>query len=297
MTTTTLSYPVSTENDVVPVRFSGRSFEALVLLSDFNKRIQVVDYRGPDFQTMTRMLEGEARARGYGKIFLKAPIFHRRSLESAGMSYEASIPGYFVGQTAVVMSRFLDERRTRRPHVERQEEVLAGIRERPPDPSLSVLPDGYRLALAEPDDAPELAALYDTVFASYPFPITDPEYLVATMQSHVVYRVVRDGDGALVAAASAETDPVHRNAEMTDFATRPDQRCLGLAQHLLAALEEDMDARTIPNLYTIARARSAGMNRVFYNRGYELTGTLVNNCHISGQFEDMHVWCKSLAAN
>ena len=81
------------------------------------------------------------------------------------------------------------------------------------------------------------------------------------------------------------------------FATRPDQRCLGLAQHLLAALEEDMDARTIPNLYTIARARSAGMNRVFYNRGYELTGTLVNNCHISGQFEDMHVWCKSLAAN
>ena len=33
------------------------------------------------------------------------------------------------------------------------------------------------------------------------------------------------------------------------------------------------------------------MNRVFYNRGYEMTGTLVNNCHIAGQFEDMHVWC------
>jgi hypothetical protein len=34
------------------------------------------------------------------------------------------------------------------------------------------------------------------------------------------------------------------------------------------------------------------MNRVFYNRRYRWTGTLVNNCHISGGFEDMHVWCK-----
>jgi putative beta-lysine N-acetyltransferase len=82
---------------------------------------------------------------------------------------------------------------------------------------------------------------------------------------------------------------------MTDFATLPDQRGLGLAQHLLAALERDMGHEEIPNLYTIARARSAGMNRVFYNHGYHWTGTLVNNCHIAGRFEDMHVWCKDLA--
>jgi putative beta-lysine N-acetyltransferase len=83
---------------------------------------------------------------------------------------------------------------------------------------------------------------------------------------------------------------------MTDFATRADQRGLGLAQHLLAALESDMERRGILNLYTIARARSAGMNRVFYNRGYDWTGTLVNNCHIAGRFEDMHVWCRAPAA-
>lgn len=295
--TTSLSCPVSAENGAMPVKFSGRSFEALVLLSDFNERIQVIDYRGCDFHTMTRLLEGEARARGYGKIFLKAPLFHRHSLEVTGLCHEATIAGYFSGQPAVVMSRFLDERRRRRPHVEQQGEILSRIRERPPDSSLAPLPTGYRISIAKTEEAPELAALYNTVFASYPFPITDPEYLVATMESYVVYRIVRDGAGEIVAAASAETDRVHRNAEMTDFATRPDQRRLGLAQHLLAALEEDMVARSIPNLYTIARARSTGMNRVFHNRGYELTGTLVNNCHIAGQFEDMHVWCKSLAAH
>ena len=151
------------------------------------------------------------------------------------------------------------------------------------------------MMMARPDDAGELAALYGEVFASYPFPITDPEYLVATMESHVVYRIVRDTDDAVVAAASAETDPEHRNAEMTDFATLPDQRGLGLAQHILAALESDMAERGICNLYTIARARSAGMNRVFYNRSYGWTGTLVNNCHIAGRFEDMHVWCREMA--
>ena len=68
---------------------------------------------------------------------------------------------------------------------------------------------------------------------------------------------------------------------------------MGLAQHLLSALEQDTAERRIFNLYTIARARSAGMNRVFFNGGYAWSGTLVNNCHIAGQFEDMHVWCKT----
>jgi len=121
-------------------------------------------------------------------------------------------------------------------------------------------------------------------------PPADPE---AWWADRFRIEIVRDADGALVAAASAETCMRYRNAEMTDFATLPSQRGLGLAQYLLAALEDDMEEAEIPNLYTIARARSAGMNRVFYNRGYEMTGTLVNNCHIAGQFEDMHVWCRS----
>ena len=110
----------------------------------------------------------------------------------------------------------------------------------------------------------------------------------------MVYRIVRNPSESIVAAASAELDLEHRNAEMTDFATLPETRGMGLAQHLLSALEQDTAERGISNLFTIARARSAGMNRVFYNGGYARSGTLVNNCHIAGQFEDMHVWCKTL---
>lgn len=277
-------------------RLEGEGFAAEVILSDLNRRIQVVRFEAEDHGAMVSTLEREAAELGYGKVFLKTLAAEREPLEEAGMEAEAEIAGYFSGSPALVMSSFLREARRERPHLGQQEEILGSIRARPADPSVAPLPDGYVMRVAEPEDAEELAELYGAVFASYPFPITSPEYLEETMRSHIVYRIVRDDSGKVVAAASAETSPSLSNAEMTDFATLPDQRGLGLAQHILAALEENMRERAIWNLYTVARARSAGMNRVFYNRGYRRTGTLVNNCHIAGRFEDMHVWCKGLEA-
>ncbi|MGD8439023.1 MAG: putative beta-lysine N-acetyltransferase [Holophagae bacterium] len=275
-------------------RLDGDGFNAKVFFSPLNQRIQVLEYEARDTVMMVNGLGKGARDAGFGKVFLKAPIHQQAGFEDAGMEAEATITGYFAGQPAVVMSLFLDPDRRQQPCADEQADILDAIRSRPADPSVPDLPDGYRLLLAGPSDADELAELYREVFASYPFPITEPDYLVETMASHVLYRIVRDGSGAIVAAASAETDAAHRNAEMTDFATLPSERGLGLAQHILAALEDDMAERDIPYLYTVARARSAGMNRVFYNRGYRWTGTLVNNCHIAGRFEDMHVWCTSL---
>lgn len=275
-------------------RINGDGFRAEVYFSPLNQRIQVLEYEADDAEKMVASLADGAREAGFGKVFLKAPFHQKDKLEAAGMTAEATINGYFAGQPAVVMSVFLNEDRRSRPFADEEAEILKTIRSRQADPSAKELPAKYEMAIARPADSLELALLYGRVFDSYPFPITDAEYLVSTMESNVVYRIVRDGVGEVVAAASAETDPKHRNAEMTDFATLPSQRGLGLAKHLLAALEDDMDERGIHNLYTIARARSAGMNRVFYNRGYDWTGTLVNNCHIAGQFEDMHIWCKTL---
>lgn len=285
------STAAATESNI-PAQVKGRGFAASIFLSPLNQRVQVLDYEAEDLSAMVACLASRARESGFGKVFLKAPHGDKPSLEDAGMCCEAVITGYFSGQPAAVMSLFLNEDRRHRPCADEEDEILQKIRERPADASVPPLPDGYTMNPVELGDAVEVAELYHTVFASYPFPITDPDYIRTTMRENVRYRIVRDNRGTLVGAASAETDPDHSNAEMTDFATLPDQRGLGLAQHILDALERDMSDQGIDNLYTIARARSAGMNRVFYNRGYELTGTLVNNCHIAGQFEDMHVWCR-----
>ena len=276
-------------------RVEGKGFAARVYFSPQNQRIQVLEYEAEDAPAMVSDLEAKAREAGFGKLFLKAPAVDRLRLKNAGMCEEATIEGYFNGQPASVMSLFLSNDRRRRPFADTQHQILEQIRQRPADSSVPKLPEGYEMSAAGIRDVTDVAQLYRAVFASYPFPITEPSYIATTMRSNVLYRIVRDAEGHVVGAASAETDPDLENAEMTDFATLPDQRGLGLAQHLLAALEDDMAERNILNLYTIARARSAGMNRVFYNRDYTLTGTLVNNCHIAGQFEDMHVWCKRLA--
>lgn len=274
-------------------RVAGDGFAAEVVVSHFNQRLQVISHTGPKLPEMIQALTEESSGRGFGKVFMKATPSDQPALEGAGMVAEASIVDYFgVDEPAVVMSAFLNEERQQQPVLAKQEDILEAITVRPPDASVPPLPAGYEMSVAGPGDAKELAALYREVFASYPFPITSPRYLRETMASHVVYRVIRDESGAVVAAASGEMNLEYRNAEMTDFATLPSQRGVGLAQHLLAALEGDMEERKIRQLYTIARARSAGMNRVFYNRGYEHTGTLVNNCHIAGRFEDMHVWCR-----
>ncbi len=283
----------ATESNTL-ARIEGRGFSAKLYFSPLNQRIQVLDYEARDLASMVASLEEKASTAGFGKVFLKAPLNDRPGLEDAGMCAEATITGYFAGQPAAVMSLFLNDERRRRTRADEEDAIMEKIRARPADSSVPALPVGYEMSIGALHDAAEVSRLYGEVFASYPFPITDPDYITSTMKSNVLYRIVRDASGVLVGAASAETNPELRNAEMTDFATLPDQRGLGLAQHILAALEDDMAERGIPNLYTVARARSAGMNRVFYNRGYDWTGTLVNNCHIAGQFEDMHVWCKRL---
>lgn len=270
-------------------------FRVDAVASRLNRRLRVLRYRASDHRAMVAELQRQAARRQLGKIFVKAPARDRAVLQTAGMVYEATIRGYYDGSDAAVMALFVDEERRVQPHREEEEHILAAVQATPPSDELRPLPEGYEVRRARPDDAEDLAELYGKVFVSYPFPITEPAYLRDTMASHIVYEIVRDEAGELVAAASAETDTAHNNAEMTDFATLPSQRGLGLARRLLDGLEGVMEEAGITNLYTIARARSAGMNRVFYNQGYEWTGTLVNNCHIAGEFEDMHVWCRQLA--
>jgi beta-lysine N6-acetyltransferase len=138
-----------------------------------------------------------------------------------------------------------------------------------------------------------MAELYRQVFASYPFPIHDDGYLQDTMRENVRYFGIWDND-SLVALASAELDPRGENAEMTDFATRPDYRGRGLASHLLVEAEKAAAQQGIKTAYTIARAYSAGMNITFARNSYSFSGTLTHNTQISGTLESMNVWYKPL---
>lgn len=257
-----------------------------------NNRIYLMKLDPADLPAITNQLDALAEERGYTKIFAKVPAPCVPAFIANGYRHEGSVPHFYKGKTtAEFLGKFIDPRREITPQRTKIEKniILAQSRN---GQSKNNSPTPYTLRAATEADAHVLAEIYRKVFASYPFPIHDPDYLIETMRSHVCY-FVAEKDGKIAAVASGEMDRENNNAEMTDFATLPEHLGNGLAVHLLKFMEPQMKKRGIATLYTIARAISPGMNITFSKCDYIFGGTLINNTQISGSIESMNLWHKS----
>jgi len=232
---------------------------------------------------------------GHTKVFAKIPRRRVDGFLASGFRIEASVPGFYDGTgEAVFLGRYHDPARKEEGRPEVVARVLEASRDQKVDMDGTPIPDGYRSLVATESDVVEIADLYRMVFPSYPFPITEPDYILETMRGHITYFKVTDQDGRIVALSSSEKDLSARNSEMTDFATHPNARGKGLGTHLLHAMESDTREHGILTLYTIARAYSYGMNIVFARNGYTYAGTLTNNTDISGSIESMNIWYRHM---
>lgn len=239
-------------------------------------------------------IEGLAEEEGYGKLVVKAHGDDFGELVNRGYEAEAMIPGFY-GPAApgVFMGKFLDRERSEPDDPGRIQRVLETARaadEAERDTEI----DGLDVRESEPQDAEAISGIYRQVFATYPFPIQDPDHLRSEMDHGTRYFGAWDGS-ELLAASSMEPGGADGVVEMTDFATRPACRGHGLATELLGTMELSAEAAGIRMAYTIARARSFGMNITFGRRDYRYRGTLVNNTQISGSIESMNVWSKRLS--
>ncbi len=247
-----------------------------------------------DLPEVLTHLDSLAVTEGYTKIFAKVPAQAEALFASNQYQAEADIPGFYGGEEGVFfMGKYLCPERKIEKNPELVEKALEAAIEKLSLGEIPMLEEPLVCRPTEPQDAEQMAELYRKVFASYPFPIHNPGYLIETMESHVFYYGLWN-QNTLVALASAETDLHGQNAEMTDFATLPEYRSKGLASYLLAQLEEASTKRGIQTAYTIARAYSYGMNITFAKQGYTFSGTLTHNTQISGELESMNVWHKTL---
>ncbi len=153
--------------------------------------------------------------------------------------------------------------------------------------------DGFTFHVAGPRDTEDLARLYGRVFSTYPFPINNAAYLCRAMEKNLRCFCVRS-NGRLVAAASAEVDNESGNVEMADFATLQGYQGRGISAYMLHKMEENMRQEGMKLAYTVARATSHPINRIFSRAGYSYGGRLINNTNICGAIESMNVWYKSL---
>ena len=232
-----------------------------------------------------------ARERGYTKVFTKIPQSALAVFRASGYEIEGKVEGYFRGGASAYFAGFyLDpvRRAGDRREVFRVRQ-LAEIRVG----SMTVPVSGPVPRRIDREEVESAAELYRDVFVSYPFPIHDPAYLRRTMDSHIDYYGIWE-EGRLISLASAEKDSPSLAAELTDFATREEDRGRSLAGLLLKRIEEDLIADGYLTGFTIARSLSPGMNITFARAGYEFGGLLWNNTQICGRLEPMNVWYRSL---
>ena len=266
---------------------------SLIQYGAYNDRVYLMKLDPADLPGLPTRLYELAAGESFSKIFVKIPAQLRSPFDDAGYREEALVPRMLNGeQDAVFMSRYLDESRAREKKPTRVLEILEMAQAK-----AAVETDNSRgnpIAELTQGHTPEMAEIYRQVFASYPFPIHDPDYLAETMESHVRYFGVRER-GKIVALSSAEMDLESACVEMTDFATLPSARGHNLAEQLLVRMEAAMlEQGNVRTAYTIARSYSPGMNIAFAKTGYTFAGTLTNNTNISGDIESMNVWYKHL---
>ncbi|EPY2274029.1 putative beta-lysine N-acetyltransferase [Clostridium sporogenes] len=265
-----------------------------------NNRIYLIHLQKEDMPKILDDLDSLANFYGYSKIFAKVPKASAKTFFEYGYISEAKISRFFNGiEDCIFMAKYMDNKRNTEIDKDLNRKVLDVALSKKLENSFknnSVdynLPKEFSFKKAKPSDASKMAALYSKVFNSYPFPVSDPEYIKETMNDNVIYFGVWKGND-IVALSSCEMCLEDKNVEMTDFAVVPDYRGHKFAYFLLGEMEKEMRKREIKTAYTIARSTSYGMNSTFAKCGYSFKGRLIKNTQIGGDIEDMNVWSKAL---
>lgn len=276
--------------DLLEERRAGYRFS--IAIDKYSLRIWVLDYQVKDAAALTGRLKEVAILHSLEKIILPAPDKDRRALEEQGFICEGRVAGFLNGTTGNFMVFYTNIKRSHSVTADREHVIRSEImgRDRTGRGRL-VLPPGFSCRESSPADLPALAGLYRQVFTSYPTPVGSVDYLTATAGKSAYYRLIT-WQGKIVSAAAGEIDTTNNNVEMTNCATLPGFRGKGLMLYLLAELDQQFFRMGIACRYTLARAGSYGMNLVFRRLNYRYGGTLTNNCHIAGGFENMNIWFK-----
>jgi len=266
-------------------------FRARIRLDQRNERLTLLSYEFfGSIAPLADLLIDTARQERFGKVVVVARGSDWEAFLTRGFALEASTRRYFHGAPGSFMSYFLTAERQVRDRLEDEQRLLQAVLEQP-EAAPGPLPEGYTLVEAGADRAEELANLYDLVFASYPSPLTDPDYVRGLIESgEGLFLLAVTADGQIASAAAAEIDQADANAEITNCATLPDYRGEGLMATLVDEVRRRLAARQIACIYSMARAHSHGMNLVLHRLGFGYRGRLIRHAHIGGDFEDLNLW-------
>ncbi|KPL59865.1 putative beta-lysine N-acetyltransferase [Rossellomorea vietnamensis] len=263
--------------------------EATIYKDDYNRRLRVDEFRGSTGSLLEYVVNA-AETNRFEKIIVKAKSNQVSHFVEKGFIVEGGVNGYFRGDRAFFMSKFLTDDRRNSSYWRKEDDIIQAVQQL----DKQTMEGSGFISVAGGEHAEKLADLYQEVFTLYPVPLQDPDYIKESMKNGTIFVYIEE-DGRLISAASAEISFSNKNAELTDCATRSSHRKGGYMKHLLRKLEDELVKQNIFCAYTIARALSFGMNAAFHQLGYKYGGRLANNCIIFDKMEDMNIWEKDLS--
>ncbi len=266
-----------------------QEIESSVLIDKRNRRLVVNSYpTGTEPWKFADSLKTVAKRYDLGKIWLWAlpedvPDFLRSGFHLEGHLFRGKYNKFVVS-----LAHFPQRERRKSATLPLEDEVLQTVLTEKTLSRTFVL-QGISLDTLNQLYAKQVSQLLTKIFSSYPSPVGDPQYISSMMQKKCIFAGAFDQD-KLIGVAAAYVDSRFGRCEMTDCAVLNEYRGYSLSEKLLKILEKEVRKLGPYTLYTLAKAQSAAMNRVFFKLGYQYTGRLINNCHISGSFQDMNLW-------
>jgi beta-lysine N6-acetyltransferase len=274
-----------------PLELELSSGERTMVRDDgYSDRIRCDHPNVSDGEALGKAMIEAAKTHQRGRVMFLGNASLRSGLEAAGLTYEATMPGFYCGKDdCAVLGCAIDPVRATSSDAEAVAYVDKLVRDKPPAKPRP-RPTTVR---AKPEHAADLAELIAATFEHYPTPSGVPDYIEQNIREGVPFRFV-EKDGRMVACASADLVREAKTAELTDCSTRPDQRGGGFMQAILDDLMQDMRDMGYPTAFTLARACIPGVNLAFLRLGFEYNGRMIRSCRIGSGMEDMNVWSRRL---
>lgn len=266
------------------------SKEACPVIDKTNKRLLVNSYPKRDASELTSEWTALADSYKLEKIWLWSLPEDAAGFLRCGFRLEGILERNSFRKPSVSLAFYLNPSRAESKYLQLEDKILLQVSGKPVSRSLS-LPSGFRMRLLNPADCYAISALLGKVFSTYPTPVTNPLYIKKQMDKGCLFAGVFK-NRKLVSMAAAYPEKDLMRCEITDCATLEKYRGLSLTEKIIPLLEAQILKKGDYTLYSLARARSWGINRIFFKLGYEYRGRLLNNCTIAGGFEDMNLWVK-----
>lgn len=268
------------------------SFSSSISVDEKNRRLVVKGYpKGTKLSLFAEQLIDLAVEKKLEKIWVWAMPADVPEFLRSGFCVEGNLFSGNYEEFVVSLAYYVSEARGYSEKLESENIITHSVRNEPINPWQS-LPQEMELKLLNESFAEQISQLLAKVFTSYPSPVEDPHYIRSLVRQGNIFAGAFS-KGKLIGVAAAYPDRILNRCEMTDCATIEEYRGHSLCERLLMLLEREVQKHGSFSLFTLARAQSYGMNRVFHKLGYSYQGRLINNCDIAGAFEDMNLWVRS----